>query len=449
MIDTIFALSSARGRSGVAVIRVSGPQAHQSLCTLVHGKTIEARKAHLCKLYYPQTHAMSGQVIDHALVLSFDGPHSFTGEDCVEYHCHGSPAVVQDMLSLLATLENHRMAEPGEFTRRAFENGKMDLTEAEAVADLIHAETSLQKQQALIQMEGGLSSIYRMWGERLKKGLAYLEASIDFADEELPDGFLTPILVDLSDLNRDIAHHLDDNRRGERLRDGFSVVVIGVPNAGKSSLINILTQRDVAIVSDVSGTTRDVIETHLDIAGYPVILSDTAGLRSNDLGDSDHDKIESEGIVRALDRAKSADIKILLIDGSVPLEKQDDIIQHKDESSLVVINKSDLPQKVDIDALKISTKNQSGIEDLLASIKMKLDDLVGSASGEGVSLTRARHRQNLSDATFSIERALQGQQLDLMAEDIRLAMRALGKITGRVDVEDLLDVIFNDFCIGK
>lgn len=443
-IDTIFALSSAMGRGGVAVIRVSGPNAHDSLSSLVPNKRIKSRKATLCKLKNPNTQEM----IDHALVLSFDNPHSFTGEDCVEYHCHGSPAIIKEMLDVLGQQKNHRLAEPGEFTRRGFENGKMDLTEAEAIADLIHAETSLQKQQALMQMDGGLSSIYREWGERLKKSLAYLEASIDFADEELPDGFLTPILVDLNDLNRDIAHHLDDNRRGERLRDGFSVVVIGVPNSGKSSLINCLTQRDIAIVSDISGTTRDIIEAHLDIAGYPVILSDTAGLRPEALQENYTDKIESEGIRRALKLAQNADLKILMFDGSVSLDDQKATHDLLDDDALIVINKSDLPQKLDLDGCHISTSNPNSIPPLLDAIKDKLDGLVGF--GEGVSLTRERHRNTLIDGQDCLDRALSGpRQLDLMAEDIRLAMRALGKITGRVDVEDLLDVIFNDFCIGK
>ncbi len=437
MSDTIFALSSAAGRAGVAVFRVSGAQAQESLSVLTRGKCIEPRKATLCRLIHPDTQ----KTLDHALVISFRAPASFTGEECVEYHCHGSPAVSQEMLAVLAAQPHHRVAQPGEFTRRAFEHGKMDLTEAEAVADLIHAETSLQKQQALMQMEGGLSSVYRDWSDRLKKALAYLEASIDFADEELPEGFLTPILVDLKDLKRDIVHHLDDNRRGERLRDGFSVVVLGVPNAGKSSLINCLTQRDMAIVSDISGTTRDVIEAHLDIAGYPVILSDTAGVRTGE------GEIESEGIRRALQRGAHADLKILLFDGSKSLEDQKDIDALIDEQSLVVINKSDLELKLDLKGIHISTKTQESLSSLLEALKEKLDQIMGR--GETVSLTRQRHRDSLCEASNSIDRALEAPQIDLIAEDIRLAMRALGKITGHVDVEDLLDIIFSDFCIGK
>ena len=412
-------------------------QARESLSVLTGRKSIEPRKAKLCKLIHPE-----GQhVIDHALVIYFKAPSSFTGEECVEYHCHGSPAVLQEMMSVLGEQPHHRLAQAGEFTRRAFENGKMDLTEAEAVADLIHAETSLQKQQALMQMEGGLSSLYRGWGDRLKKSLAYLEASIDFADDELPEGFLTPILVDLKDLIGDIGHHLDDNRRGERLRDGFSVVVMGIPNSGKSSLINCLAQRDIAIVSDISGTTRDVLEAHLDLGGYPVILSDTAGVR---VGEND---IEAEGIRRALARGKEADLKILLFDGSQSLEAQQDIYNLKDESSLIVINKSDLDLKLTLDGLSISTKTEAHIPELLEAVKTKLDVLMGG--GESVSLTRQRHRESLQDSKESLERALTSEQMDLMAEDIRLAMRALGKITGHVDVEDLLDIIFGDFCIGK
>ena len=254
------------------------------------------RKATLCKLVDP----VSRETLDHAVVVYFKNPESYTGEDCVEIHCHGSVAVIEALLEALAKIKGLRLAEPGEFTRRAFENGKMDLTEAEAVADLIHAQTQLQKDQALSQLEGNLGRLYQGWADRLRHALAYVEAAIDFADEELPDNVLSSAKDDLVILKDDIANHLNDNRRGEMLRDGVRVAVIGAPNAGKSTLMNALMRRDVALVSNIPGTTRDVLEGHLNIGGVPVILSDTAGLRPEQLTDEGQDGIEKEGIARAL-----------------------------------------------------------------------------------------------------------------------------------------------------
>jgi tRNA modification GTPase len=445
--DTIFALSSASGKAGVSVVRVSGSLAEHSLAALLQeNKAVKSRKATLCHLVNP----VSRETIDHAVVVRYENPSSFTGEDCVEYFCHGAPAIIKELLSVLEKQKNHRLAEPGEFTRRAFENGKLDLTEAEAVADLINAETLYQKKQALTQLSGGLSDIYRDWALRLKKTLAYTEASIDFADEDLPEDFLSPVLDDLAALKSEMMAHVDDDARGEILRDGVKVAILGVPNAGKSSLLNLLARRDVAIVSDVQGTTRDILDVSLDIGGYPVLLSDTAGLRAKQLEETDHDRLEQEGIRRARLRAEEADLRILLIDGARPLGDQADALALKDKDSITVWNKSDrsdFNMKDDKDNIAISTETGEGIDVLLAKLTEQLESLIGRV--EAPSMTSQRHRAHVNAAIENIERALSGAQIDMIAEDVRLAMRELGRITGRVDVEDLLDMIFKDFCIGK
>jgi len=499
--DTIFALASAQGRAGVAVLRVSGPRAQESLQAL-SGRDVPA--SHAAKLWALRRPASAviptdreevdgsepvsdpsaslgmtrGKIIDQALVLFFESPRSYTGEDVVEYHLHGSPAVIEEMYDVLGSMPGHRLAWPGEFTRRAFENGKMDLTEAEAVADLINAETSAQKEQALQQMGGALATLYQGWTERLKNALAHLEADIEFPDEELEEGVILSesegsqpgdgdssaaphndmigngvsreIIGQVQSLLGDIAAHLDDNRRGEMLRDGIHVAVIGAPNAGKSSLVNALAQREVAIVSDMAGTTRDIIEAHLNIGGYPVILSDTAGLRPEQLGETDQDKVEALGIERALKRAEEADLKLLLLDGT-----QDAPDAHTmalaDEAALIVVNKADQGVSSAYDGyLQISATSGVGLGDLSAQLheSVRLKIAPRGASG-GTTLTRARHREALEEAKASLERALSADLPELTAEEMRLAIRAIGRITGRVDVEDLLDVIFNDFCIGK
>lgn len=441
--DTIFALATPSGRSGVAVVRVSGDGSWKSAKSLID-KDLSPRLAQVCSLKNPQ----DDSIIDHGLVLGFLGPASFTGEDVIEYQIHGGPAVISELLDVLASFDGHRMAEPGEFTKRAFMNGKMDLTGAEAIADLIDAETSAQKAQALAQMGGALSDLYEGWTESLKKSLAHLEADIEFPDEDLPDGIapeITPVLQGLID---EIGDHLDDNRRGERLRDGIHVAVIGAPNAGKSSLINALSQRDVAIVSDMAGTTRDIIEVHLDLGGYPVILSDTAGLRPDQIGDQGHEGVESEGIRRALKRAEEADIKLLLFDGSAE-EADKHTIDLFDTNALIAINKIDMggALKIDKDAIEISAATGAGLDTLIAALVDKVGALMGRS--EAPSLTRKRHRAALEECKTALDRAVAADLPELMAEDVRLAVRALGRITGKIDVEDLLDVIFRDFCIGK
>lgn len=443
--DTIYALSTPPGRGAVAVVRVSGPLAHDSLDELIPDQVRPlARQAVVRLLVAPETK----RPIDAALVLLFKGPASFTGENIVEYHLHGGWSVVQSLLAALAKCDGHRMALPGEFTRRAFENGKMDLTEAEAIADLIDAETEAQRLLALDQLSGSLETLYQGWTDRLAKLLALMEADLDFSDQDLPDDLLVRVRPDLSDLIEEIRGHLDDNRRGERLRDGFRIVVLGAPNAGKSSLVNVLAQRDVAIVSTVAGTTRDVIDVHLDLGGYPVIISDTAGLRPEQLNEDGHDAIESEGIRRALERARSADLKIIVFDGANDPDPHS--LNLIDEDSLVVLNKSDLNLS-QMEGISVSASTGKGISDLLEAIQARLEALLGqnSAQSHGPTLTRARHREALEKAALALDRSMVVPEPELAAEDLRMAVRHLGSITGKVDVEDLLDMIFRDFCIGK
>ena len=446
--DTIYALSTPWGMSGVAVVRVSGPGALTGLTQISGRPDLAARQAHLLRLMDPADQ----HLIDQALVLAFPAPHSFTGEDVVEYQIHGGVAVINDMLRVLSTLPGYRMALPGEFTRRGFENGKMDLTEAEAIGDLIHAETEAQKKQALSQMEGSLSKLYDEWAQRLVRSLAHLEADLDFPDEDLPEGVAHAVTPVLQTFIKDLDEHLNDNRRGERLRDGIHVAVIGAPNAGKSSLVNALAQRDVAIVSEHAGTTRDIIEAHLNVGGFPVILSDTAGLRPDQIGTQGQDSIEGEGIRRALQRAESADIRVLVFDASLLPELDQHTTKLIRENTIIVFNKAD-QYKGDIPSVMchvpvvISVKDDKGIDQLTHALLVMIREMIGTR--ETPSLTRERHRTALQECKTSLLRALNAPLPELMAEDVRLAMRALGRITGRVDVEDLLDVIFRDFCIGK
>jgi tRNA modification GTPase len=444
---TIFALASGAGKCGVAVFRISGRDAWQVLARLCEfDEKPQPRTAFLRDVIHPKT----GEKIDKALVLYFAAPNSFTGEDVVELHTHGGRAIMNAIIEALAALPGFRMAEPGEFTRRAFENGKMDLTEAEAIADLVHAETEAQRRQALRQMEGSLGKLYGNWSGRLSHSLAMMEAAIDFADEDLPDDMIERQMAALQELRAEIGSHLNDSHRGERLREGFSVVLLGPPNAGKSSILNALARRDAAIVSPTAGTTRDIIEVHLDINGYPVILADTAGLR--ELAEkTSADQIETEGVRRARARAAEADLKIVVFDGAAWPEKDAEAENLVDANSIVVVNKRDLlPPKCEQGEgmpVFISATIGSGIDTLLQRLGLEIESRFSETSAP--PLTRARHRAALEGCTQHIDRALSATQADLRAEDVRLAMRSLGRITGRVEVEDLLDIIFRDFCIGK
>lgn len=443
--DTIFAPATATGRAGVAVFRISGKAAKEALRKLCPKSAApEARQASLRLLQHPETH----EVLDHALVLWFPAPASFTGEDVVELHTHGGRAVTDAVMKALAGLPHFRLAEAGEFTRRAFENGRMDLTQAESIADLVHAETEAQRKQALRQMEGGLGKLYGGWRAALAKILAYMEASIDFADEDLPPEIAERQVAELKKLQQEIVRHLDDNHRGERLREGFSIAILGPPNAGKSSLLNALARREAAIVSSIAGTTRDVIEVHLDLGGYPVVLADTAGLRESG------DAIESEGVRRALARAEQADVKLIVFDGAVWPVADSAAMDLIDDDTLIVVNKSDqiknrwfVVQGVG-EPLFISAQTGEGLPELLTQLTQEIERRFGASAG-APSLTRARHREALEECRDHLARSLQAKESELRAEDIRLALRALGRITGHVGVEDLLDIIFRDFCIGK
>jgi len=433
--ETIFALTTGSYRAAVAMIRVSGPHALAACRKLTGARNLEPRRASVQSLK-----DTSGKTLDYrALVTTFVAPHSFTGEDSVELHIHGGRAIIDGVLGALAKIEGCRMAEPGEFTKRAFQNGKIDLTEAEAISDLVAAETEAQKNQALEQATGSLGRLYQGWTDRLATLLAHQEADIEFPEDDLPQGLSQKLMPEIEQLLADMRAHLDDGRRGERLRDGIRIAIIGAPNAGKSSLMNALAQRNVAIVSEEAGTTRDVIETHLDLGGYPVILADTAGLRHT------HNKIEAEGIRRAEEVARHADLKIALFDGTLGLQ---DAETRKliDENTIVAYTKADIGP-VHLDALNISAATGEGIDVLLKILAEKAAESFKQSSGPVI--TRERHRLALEDAAVALKRALFAPLPELAAEDLRLALRAIGSITGKVHVEDLLDRIFRDFCIGK
>ena len=439
--DTIFALASGAGRSAISVIRISGPKAIEAINLLSDGAVSEPRKLTLCNL-----HTINNQIVlDHCLVATFPGPASFSGEDMAELHLHGGRAVLSAVVDELAAIPGLRPAEPGEFTRRAFENGKLDLTAAEGIADLVNADTEHQRRQALRQMEGALGRIYENWRARLVKTLAKLEAHIDFPEDDLPSDLLQEVQGLAAELQQEIGAHLADNRRGERLREGVSVAIVGAPNSGKSSLINYLAGRDAAIVSSRAGTTRDVVEVRLDLGGYRVDLADTAGLRDAS------DEIEAEGVKRALARAEAADINILLFDGANFPEIDQSTLALLDDRALPLISRVDLatgrPEEKLNNALPVSVKTGCGLPELMAGLQERVETIAGAA--ETPSLTRARHRYALEEALIALKGSMTAEAPELMAEDMRLAVRSIGRITGRVDVEDILDVVFRDFCIGK
>jgi len=452
--DTIFALSSGAGRAGVAVIRLSGPMAGPTLCALLGRDNLpKARHA----IYAPIRDPKTEERLDDAVAIYFAGPASFTGEDVVELHTHGGRAVIDGVLECLAAQPGLRIAEPGEYTRRAFENGKMDLTAAEGIADLIDAETAAQRRQAVRQMAGELGALYEDWRARLMKALAYIEADIDFPDEDLPGGIVPVVRGDLASVYGEMTKHLADNRRGERLREGFQIVILGAPNAGKSSLLNRLARRDAAIVSEIAGTTRDMIEVHLDLGGFPVTMVDTAGLRESG------DVIETEGVRRATARAEDADLRLVVVDRDDWPRIDAEAARLIDGNTILLVNKVDVAYTGDVPAvwsgqslggdqlelpvLPISAMTGQGMESLLQLLETRVKEGLDFAGP--VPLTRLRHRQALERASDHLDRGLQTDIAELAAEDIRLAVREIGKITGRVDVEDLLDIIFGDFCIGK
>ena len=445
--ETIFALASAAGRAGVAVFRVSGPGAARAFVDLTRRALPPARRAVRVRLCSPAT----GEVLDDGLGLWFPAPKSFTGEDVAELHLHGGRAVEAAVTDALRGLEGLRLAEPGEFTRRAFENGKFELTAAEGLADLVNAETEAQRRQARRQLEGELGAIYEGWRARLIEALAHYEAVIDFTDEELPADLSQRIKHKMLGLEEEISQHLDDNRRGERLRDGIYIAIIGAPNVGKSSLLNALARRDAAIVAETAGTTRDVVEVHLDLGGFPVIVADTAGLREA------ADGVEREGIRRAEARAAEADIRLALFDITLWPELDAKTLGLVGDDTVPILNKADLlgpgqgpgaKERVGGRPVVIaSAKTGAGMAELLKCVESMVShriDLAGSPA-----LTRTRHRDALEQSVDALTRFAGASEEALAAEDLRLAARALGRITGRVEVDDILDVIFRDFCIGK
>jgi len=430
--DTIFALSSAPGRSGVALVRVSGPQAGIALSALA-GPLPAPRQAVLRRL------AFDGAGIDQALLLWFEGPHSFTGEDLAEFHLHGGRAVREAGFSAFAAL-GLRPAEPGEFSRRAVENGKLDLTRGESIADLIDAQTPAQLRQALRQHDGALADLYEGWRTALIAALGRAEAAIDFSDDGVGDAEFAAARRAAAEIYEQIQIHMDDAGRGEALREGLRLTILGPPNAGKSSLINALARRDVAIVSDTPGTTRDVVEARLDLGGYLLAVADTAGVREAS------EAVEAEGVRRALSHAKGG-MTLLLLDGSVS-EPRAGLPPDLPPPDLTVWNKSDLGFARD--GICISLKTGAGVSQLIESLTVAVRSRLETGDASP-ALTRPRHRHALGEAMAALKHGLAAPagQPELLAEDLRLATRAIGRITGRVDVEELLDFVFRDFCVGK
>ena len=442
---TIFALSTGPGISGVSVIRISGQETSKVIKALTGKDLPKPRVATLRKINKINT----SELIDEGLILWFPGPESYTGEDMAEIHVHGSKAVVDALHSSLSDVENCRLAEPGEFTKLAFQNGKINLLKAESIADLISSETEIQRQQAIKIMNGKSAEQFNFLREKLLKILSHIEAKIDFPEEDLPNNILNQIKNSSEEVINKINKILNDQKVGERIREGFKIAVLGPTNAGKSSLINHLSNRDVAIVSEIAGTTRDVIETHLNIDGYPVIISDTAGIRDS------KDEIEKKGIKLSLNRAEEADLKLVVVDAK-SLDFTGILKSLLDENAILVINKSDLletdidPEIKKINHVLISIKDNKNIDELILKIKNNLKNKF--ISTDDILITRERHRQHLEQCLDHLKNFNQKKEIedfDKAAEDLRLATRHLSMIVGKVDVEEILGSIFNDFCIGK
>ena len=438
----IFALSSGRGPSGIAIIRISGKETFKISKSITGRSDLKVKEVNICKFYDPNNHTL----IDEGLLLWFPGPNSFTGEDLVEFHIHGSNAVISQFLSILSNQKNCRLAEPGEFTKIAFQNNKIDLVEAESIGDLIHAETELQRQQAIKLVQKNASDYYNNLREKLVKSLAYIEAQIDFAEDDLPENILKEVQLSIKKVHVDIKKILNDNKVGEKIREGFRVAIIGEVNAGKSSLLNLLSKREAAIVSEEEGTTRDIIEIYLNIDGYPVILADTAGIRDA------KSEIEKKGISLAINKSNEADLNLIVIDNtSKSLDKR--IQSLINDNSIVVLNKSDLNNNSMHKFKKsvlISVKENKNIDELVKKIKNHLDSKY--TFSKNILITRERHRVKLNQCLGEIDNFLKKDQkkdIEMAAEDLRLATRHLGAIVGKVDVEEILGSIFKDFCIGK
>ena len=442
---TIYALSTGPGVSGVAIIRISGPEASNAIKLLTKKDLPSPRIATLRKINNINT----SELIDEGIIIWFPGPESYTGEDMAEVHVHGGKAIVLALQNELSKIENFRLAEPGEFTKIAFQNGKINLLKAESIGDLISAETEMQRLQAVKIMEGKSAEKFNDLREKLLKILSFIEAKIDFPEEALPDENIKQIKKDTTEVLNKIKKILDDQKIGEIIREGFKIAIVGPTNAGKSSLLNNLSNRDVAIVSEIAGTTRDVIETHLNIDGYPVIISDTAGIRNS------KDEIEKKGIKLSLDRAEKADLKLVVVDVK-NIDFSGFLNDLLKDNAILVINKSDLingeldPEVNKLDHVLISLKENINLDKLILMIKKKLKTKF--IINNDILITRERHRQHLVHCLDNLKNFLEKndkKDFDKAAEDLRLATRNLGMIVGKVDVEEILGSIFNDFCIGK
>ena len=442
---TIYALSSGPGVSGVAIVRISGLEASKVIQSLTGKEMPKPRLATLRKI----NNINNSVMIDEGIIIWFPGPQSYTGEDMVEIHVHGGKAVIQALLNEISKITNCRLAEPGEFTKIAFQNGKIDLLKAESIADLISAETEIQRLQAIKIMEGSSSEKFNQLRKKLLKILSFVEAKIDFPEEDLPDENLGEIKKVSNSVIKEIEKILDNQKVGEIIREGFKIAIIGPTNAGKSSLLNNLSNREAAIVSEKAGTTRDVVEVHLNLDGYPIILSDTAGIRES------KDEIEKKGIKLSLRKAENADLKLVVVDAkSVDISAS--LINLLKENAILVLNKSDLvkdkldPKINQIDHVLISLKKNLNIDKLISKIKKNLKNKL--ISMEDILITRERHRQHLFQCIENLKKfnkKNEKKDFDKAAEDLRLATKQLGMIVGKVDVEEILGSIFNNFCIGK
>ena len=441
--STIFAPLTLKGLCSIYVIRISGRESLNCLKALGIQKTLIPQKATLCKIK-----DKNNEILDEALVIYFKAPHSFTGEDVVEINLHCSNYIISKVFSILSSIENVRMAEKGEFSKRAFLNNKIDLMQAESIVDLINAETEMQHKLAINQLQGKNSNFYNNLRQKIVEILALLEAFIDFPEEDIPQDMQDEILAKISNIKIEIQNNLNDDNVGEKIRDGFHISIIGEPNAGKSTLLNYLSKRDIAIVSDIAGTTRDIIEVSLNISGIPVILYDTAGIRETE------DIIEKEGVKRAIRNANTADIKILVIDSN-NLNIDKNIIDLIDKNTIILLNKIDILKNKNIDKnifkdaeiLKISLKDKINLDKFLDILKNKLESIV--SPNINTTITNERYRNELEKALEYLEFFNFDLPIEINAENIRMSADCIGRITGKINSDEILDNIFSKFCIGK